>query len=87
MSISSARHHDEADHKIDADREREQLLRAIRKLPSERQHLIVLKFVEQKQNTEIGQIMNRSEGAIKSLYHRTLAQLREIIDAEERRAP
>jgi RNA polymerase sigma-70 factor, ECF subfamily len=74
--------HDDADHKIDDDRARAALLRAIRQLPSERQHLIVLKFVEHKQNNEIGQIMNRSEGAIKSLYHRTLSQLREIIDNE-----
>lgn len=75
--------HDEADHdqRIDGERERERLLKAIRRLPEERQHLIVLKFVEQLQNAEIGQIMKRSEGAIKSLYHRTLLQLREIMDA------
>ena len=76
--------HDEqaADHdqRIDGERERERLLRAIRLLPEERQNLVVLKFVEQMQNAEIGQIMNRSEGAIKSLYHRTLLQLREIMD-------
>jgi RNA polymerase sigma-70 factor (ECF subfamily) len=71
--------HDQ-DQRIDAERERERLLRAIRQLPEERQNLIVLKFVEQMQNAEIGQIMNRSEGAIKSLYHRTLLQLREIMD-------
>jgi RNA polymerase sigma-70 factor (ECF subfamily) len=76
-------HHEDADHKIDHDRDRERLLRAIRQLPDERQHLIVLKFVEQKQNNEIGQIMNRSEGAIKSLYHRTLLQLREVLDQDE----
>ncbi len=75
--------HDDADHKIDSDRERRRLLRAISRLPQERQHLIVLKFVEQKPNVEIGQIMNRSEGAIKSLYHRTLLQLREILDATD----
>lgn len=71
---------DDHDQRIDGQRERDKLLRAIRMLPEERQHLIVLKFVEQMQNTEIGQIMNRSEGAIKSLYHRTLLQLREIMD-------
>lgn len=71
---------DDHDQRIDGQREREKLLRAIRKLPEERQHLIVLKFVEQMQNNEIGQIMSRSEGAIKSLYHRTLLQLREIMD-------
>jgi RNA polymerase sigma-70 factor (ECF subfamily) len=52
-------------------------------LPPERQHLLVLKFVEQLQNAEIGQIMNRSEGAIKSLYHRTLLQLRRIMEELE----
>ncbi len=76
--------HVDADQRIDSERDRQRLLRAIRMLPPERQHLIVLKFVEQLQNAEIGQIMNRSEGAIKSLYHRTLLQLREIMDEPER---
>jgi len=75
--------HGDSDHDIDAERNRARLLRAIRQLPEERQHLIVLKFVEQKQNAEIGEIMNRSEGAVKSLYHRTLQQLREVLDAQE----
>jgi len=74
-------HHDDADSKIDVDRQRDRLIRAIRLLPEDRQQLVVLKFVEQMQNAEIGQIMNRSEGAVKSLYHRTLAQLREVLDA------
>ncbi len=73
-------HHDDADLKIDVDRQRDRLIRAIRLLPEDRQQLVVLKFVEQMQNAEIGQIMNRSEGAVKSLYHRTLAQLREVLD-------
>jgi RNA polymerase sigma-70 factor (ECF subfamily) len=57
--------------------ERELLLRAIRRLPGERQQLIILKFVEQMSNAEIGLVMNRSEGAVKSLYHRTLLALRD----------
>ena len=57
--------------------ERENLLRLIRRLPPERQQLIILKFVEHLPNAEIGQIMGRTEGAIKSLYHRTLLSLRD----------
>jgi RNA polymerase sigma-70 factor (ECF subfamily) len=34
-------------------------------------------------NAEIGAIMDRTEGAIKSLYHRTLIALRQDIDQEE----
>ncbi len=55
----------------------ENLLRLIRRLPPERQELLILKFVENLSNAEIGQIMGRTEGAIKSLYHRTLLALRE----------
>jgi RNA polymerase sigma-70 factor (ECF subfamily) len=59
-------------------RERRQiLLTAIRSLPAERQQLLILKFVERMPNAQIGRIMGRSEGAIKSLYYRTLAALRE----------
>jgi RNA polymerase sigma-70 factor (ECF subfamily) len=56
------------------------LLNLIRGLPSERQTLLILKFVEHLSNVEIGAIMGRSEGAVKSLYHRTLLALRDQID-------
>ncbi|MCA9936485.1 MAG: sigma-70 family RNA polymerase sigma factor [Ardenticatenaceae bacterium] len=57
--------------------DRERLALAIRRLPTDRQELLTLKFVERLPNAEIGDIMGRSEGAIKSLYHRTLLALRE----------
>jgi len=60
--------------------EEESLLRMIRKLPPERQNLLILKFVENLSNAEIGAIMNRSEGAVKSLYHRTLLALRDQLE-------
>ena len=60
--------------------ERDALLRLIRQLPSERQHLLILKFVEHMSNAEIGETMGRSEGAVKSLYHRTLLALRDELE-------
>ena len=57
--------------------ERERLLHVIRKLPSDRQQLVILKFVDHLSNAEIGQIMGRTEGAVKSLYHRTLLTIRD----------
>ncbi len=60
--------------------EREALLRLIRHLPGERQHLLILKFVEHMSNAEIGETMGRSEGAVKSLYHRTLLALRDELE-------
>jgi RNA polymerase sigma-70 factor (ECF subfamily) len=57
--------------------DREALLEAIRRLPSDRQELLILKYVERMSNADIGGIMGRSEGAVKSLYHRTLLSLRD----------
>jgi RNA polymerase sigma-70 factor (ECF subfamily) len=57
--------------------EQDNLLEIIRGLPPERQQLLILKFVEHLSNAEIGQIMGRSEGAVKSLYHRTLLSMRD----------
>jgi RNA polymerase sigma-70 factor, ECF subfamily len=58
----------------------EDLLELVRRLPEERQQLLILKFAERLSNAEIGQIMGRTEGAIKSLYHRTLSSLREEVE-------
>jgi RNA polymerase sigma-70 factor, ECF subfamily len=63
--------------------EMERLLTAIRTLTSERQQLVILKFVERLSNAEIALIMGRSEGAIKSLYHRTLLALRDALSKVE----
>jgi RNA polymerase sigma-70 factor, ECF subfamily len=63
--------------------ERDALLRLIRLLPSERQHLLILKFLEHMSNSEIGETMGRSEGAVKSLYHRTLLALRDELEESD----
>ncbi len=60
--------------------EQRMLLAAVHLLPPDRQQLLILKFVQRFSNAEIGQIMGRTEGAIKSLYHRTLNALREELD-------
>ena len=62
--------------------DQEALMRLIRQLSSERQTLLILKFVEDLSNAEIGQVMGRSEGAVKSLYHRTLLSLRDELGAQ-----
>ena len=61
----------------------DRLLATIHKLSPIRQELIILKFVDQLSNAEIGKVLRKSEGAVKSLYHRTLIELREILNTEE----
>lgn len=51
-------------------------------LPEDRKTLVILKFVDHMSNAEIADVMGRTEGAIKSLYHRTLISLRRRMGAE-----
>lgn len=55
----------------------------IEQLPEVRKTLLILKFVEKMSNQEIAKILGKTEGAIKSLYHRTLLSLRESIEEGE----
>lgn len=57
--------------------ETRRLWAVIRKLPPERQQLLVLKFVDELSTEQIAVIMGRSEGAVKALLHRTLVAIRD----------
>ena len=72
--------HERSDHpefELLRSEEQERLFRVIRRLPPDRQQLLILKFVEHLSNAEIGLIIGRTEGAVKSLYHRTLLVMRD----------
>ncbi|NMB53410.1 MAG: sigma-70 family RNA polymerase sigma factor [Leptolinea sp.] len=77
---------DQPEHQVVDYQEVEKLIEVIQRLTPERQQLVILKFVQQLSNAEIAVIMSKSEGAIKSLYHRTLIELRikikEILEQE-----
>ena len=80
--VASTLSSDAPDRRAEDNEEREQLMAAIERLPEERQQLLILKFVEHLSNAEIGAIMERTEGAIKSLYHRTLIALRDDLQMQ-----
>jgi RNA polymerase sigma-70 factor (ECF subfamily) len=70
------------EHHVVSNEERGALLDAIRNLPEERQQLLILKYVDRLSNAEIGLLMERTEGAVKSLYHRTLLALRKELSPD-----
>lgn len=70
------RRQSEPEEVIDRQEEHETLWEAIERLPAERRDLLIYKFGNRLSNLEIGELMDKSEGAIKSLYFRTLAALR-----------
>jgi len=53
--------------------------RALNSLTPEQRTVIVLKYLEDKSNQEISEIMDKSVGAIKSLQHRALNALRRML--------
>lgn len=55
---------------------------AVRSLDADRQTLLLMKF-QGLSNAEIAASIGRSEGAVKSLYHRTLADLRDLLQSTD----
>ncbi|RLT32998.1 MAG: sigma-70 family RNA polymerase sigma factor, partial [Chloroflexi bacterium] len=72
----AGRKQNEPEEVIAREEEHETLWQAIERLPAERRDLLIYKFSNRLSNLEIGELMDKSEGAIKSLYFRTLAALR-----------
>ena len=56
------------------------LWEAIDRLPEDRRTLLLYKFGSRLSNLEIGELLQKSESAIKSLYFRTLATLRKELE-------
>ena len=56
-----------------------QLQQGMRVLTEEQQQVVVLKFVEGLSNTEVAEILNKTEGAVKALQHRALTALRQVV--------
>ncbi len=81
--VANAQNSEAPDRLAEELEEKQQLLQAVRRLPADRQQLLLLKFIDQLSNAEIGEIMGRTEGAIKSLYHRTLMALRDDLQLQD----
>ncbi len=61
---------------------RQELLEAVARLPQNQKQVIILKFIEGLDNQEIGQVMNKNQGAIRVLQMRALATLRQRLGGE-----
>jgi RNA polymerase sigma-70 factor (ECF subfamily) len=59
---------------LEADETR-RVMRAVAELPDDRREVVLLRFVDGLSSREIGQVMDRSEGAARVLLHRALRDL------------
>jgi len=55
--------------------DRRRILRVVAGLPDDRRQVVLLRFVDGLSSREIGQVMDRSEGAARVLLHRALRDL------------
>jgi RNA polymerase sigma-70 factor (ECF subfamily) len=76
--LPSAEQHPER--AVELEEEQRALLDAIRQLTEEQQEVLLLKFVEGHSNAEIAAILDKTEGAVKSLQHRALASLQRVLE-------
>ena len=63
---------------------RQSMLELIEKLSPEQQQVLTLKFVFNFANADVATILEKTEGAIKSLQHRALASLQKQIAQDEK---
>lgn len=52
---------------------------ALRQLTSEQQSILIWRFVERKSHEEVAEMLNRSVSAVKTIQHRALTQLAQIL--------
>ena len=62
---------------------RESMLKLIENLSPEQQQVLTLKFVFNLPNAEVAAILDKTEGAVKSLQHRALVSLQKQIESTD----
>lgn len=66
--------------------EQQRLRRAILQLSGDEQRVVVLRFMEGFEFTEIACVLNKKEGNIRVILHRALVKLRDILAKEQQRS-
>jgi RNA polymerase sigma-70 factor (ECF subfamily) len=74
---------DNAEQELEKKLESQKLLKMVACLPEQQRQVIILKFIEELDNHEIGQVMGRSQGTIRITQMRALTTLIRLYRAEE----
>jgi RNA polymerase sigma factor (sigma-70 family) len=64
--------------------EQQRLRRAILKLGSDEQQVVVLRFIEGFEFSEIASVLNKREGNVRVILHRALVKLRSILEKDKK---
>jgi RNA polymerase sigma-70 factor (ECF subfamily) len=66
--------------------EQQRLRRAILKLGSDEQQVVILRFVEGFEFAEIASVLNKKEGNVRVILHRALVKLRSILEKDKKQS-
>lgn len=66
-----------------ADERRQALARALATLPADAREIVTLRFFERMQARDIAEIIDSTEGAVRTRLHRVLKQLRDVCASEK----
>lgn len=66
--------------------EQQRLRRAILKLGSDEQQVVILRFVEGFEFAEIASVLKKKEGNVRVILHRALVKLRTILEKDKRQS-
>lgn len=73
----------ETDSQLERKWDEEHLRRAVLMLPDDQQQVILLKLMLNLSNKQVGEILEKSEGAVKALRHRAIKSLKKHMDSDK----
>lgn len=76
---------DSAEETLLDEQELERVRELIQTLPDEQQQVLVLRFVERMSHEEVAQILNKKASTVKSIQHRALKHLSELLKTKKMR--
>jgi len=68
---------------FDRELTQQQLAQALSNLTEDQQQVVILRFVDGLSNTDMAQVLGKSEGAIKSLQYRALSSLSRFLEIDQ----
>ncbi len=74
------------EHTAEASLEQQRLRKAILQLSSDEQQVVILRFMEGFEFSEIASVMKKREGNIRVILHRALVKLRSILERERKQS-
>ena len=64
--------------------EQEKIRDVLQKLSDDEQQLLILRFVERKSHKEVAEVMGKHEAAIRTMQHRALKRLAQLMGTDEK---